>query len=159
METTHSIWGILDEQLPLRPLKGDGSNTKNCILFEMSEDSDDGTYPRVCDYTRYANALEREGASYFINRCSRKKNKAVVEFYGTGGVKIIRNKDYETEAILEFPEPIEVVMGKVGDREIIEKVKRIKGEFTYDWYWIKNGRQDKIANGFEIYFNIKEYLE
>jgi hypothetical protein len=33
------------------------------------------------------------------------------------------------------------------------------GEFTHDWFWRNNGRQDKVANGFEIWFNIKECLE
>jgi hypothetical protein len=34
----------------------------------------------------------------------------------------------------------------------------MKGEFTHDWFWTRNGRQDKMANGFEIWFSIKEYL-
>lgn len=42
---------------------------------------------------------------------------------------------------------------------IIEKVKRIKGEFCHDWFWTRNGRQSKIANGYEIWFNVQEYLE
>ena len=75
------------------------------------------------------------------------------------GVKITRGRDWDTEATLEFKEPIEVVMGHVGETPTVVKVKKIKGEFTHDWFFRKSGRQDKIANGFEIWFEIKKYLE
>ena len=156
MKTTHSIWGLLEDELPLEPLKGDGFNIKNSMLIEISEDTDDGTYSRVSDYMRFANSLENSGASAFLNRCSRKKNKKVVDFMGA---KIIRDADYRTAAIIEFTNPINVIIGHVGDRPIIEKVKKIKGEFTHEWFWKKNGRQNKIANGFEIWFNIEGYIE
>jgi len=157
MKTSHAIWTIIDEGLPLEPLKGSRyENIYNGILFEISQDSDDGTYPRVSDYTRFANSLDNEGTSYFINRCTTKENKKIVDFMG---IKITRNADYETEAILEFPKPIDVVLGQIGNEKIIKKVKKIKGEFTHEWFWTKNGRQNKIANGFKIWFNIKEYLE
>ena len=156
METTHSIWNIIDDEEVLLPYKGDGMNTKNCILFEISSDDEDGTYPRVSDYVRYANSLEKDGVSYFLNRLSRKKDKKIVEIEG---IKIIRESNYGSKAIIEFPKPIQVIMGYVGKKPIIENVKRIQGEFTYDWFWSKNGRQNKIANGFEIWLNIQKYLE
>jgi hypothetical protein len=156
MKTTHSIWNIIDDGEILEPAKGTMGSCKNGILFEISSDDEDGTYPRVSDYVRFANKLDEEGASYFINRCTRKKNKKVVDFMG---IKIIRNNDWDDRAILEFKEPIKVVMGKIGEEKVIREVKKIRGEFNHDWFWMKNGRQDKIANGFEIWFNIEEYLE
>jgi hypothetical protein len=105
---------------------------------------------------RDINALERNGVPHFINRLTRKKNKLEIDY---DGVKIIRTTKWEDEAILEFKEPIDVVVGSVGERLIIEKVKRIKGEFDHDYFWTRGGRQDKVANGYEIWFKIREYLE
>jgi hypothetical protein len=74
-------------------------------------------------------------------------------------LKIIRDSKWDSEATLEFKEPIDVVIGKIGEKLIIEKVKKIRGEFQHDWFWTRNGRQDKIANGYEIWFVINSYLE
>ena len=153
METAHSIWGVLDGDGPLKGIKMDFGN--NCMLFEVSQDTDDGTYPTVASYTRDANGLDDEGASHFLNRLTRKKNKLEIEY---DGVKIIRECRWDTKATLEFKEPIDVVIGQVGDKTIIEKVTKIGGEFTHDWFWSKNGRQDKIANGYEIWFVIGNYI-
>ena len=155
MTTTHSIWEILDEGVTFDPVDLKSSFIKNAMLFEISEDTDDGTFPRVSDYTRYANSLDSDGTSYFINRLSRKKNKLELDFCG---VKITRGSQWDCKAILEFPEPIDVIMGHVGEKAIVEKVKRIQGEFTHDWFFKKSGRQDKIANGFEIWFEVEKYL-
>jgi hypothetical protein len=153
METAHSIWGVLDGDGPLKGIKMDFGN--NCMLFEVSQDTDDGTYPTVASYTRDANGLDNEGASHFLNRLTRKKNKLEIEY---DGVKIIRDSKWDNHAILEFKEPIDVVIGQVGDKPIIEKVTKIGGEFTHDWFWSKHGRQDKIANGYEIWFVIGNYI-
>ena len=154
METTHSIWGLLDGDGPLKGIKTSIGN--NCILFEISQDTDDGTYPTVASYTRDANALDNEGTSHFLNRLTRKKDKTQLDY---DGVKIIRDSKWDSEATLEFKEPIDVVIGKIGEKLIIEKVKKIRGEFQHDWFWTRNGRQDKIANGYEIWFVINSYLE
>lgn len=153
METTHTIWGVFDKEGPFKGIKMDFGN--NCMLFEVSQDTDDGTYPTVASYTRDANGLDEEGASHFINRLTRKKNKLEIEY---DGVKIIRDSKWDNQAILEFKEPIEVVIGQIGDKPIIEKVTKIGGEFVHDWFWSKNGRQDKIANGYEIWFVIGNYI-
>ena len=154
MKTVSSIWDVLDKEGPLKGIKMDFGN--NCILFEVSQDTDDGTYPTVASYMRDANGLDDEGASHFINRLTRKKDKLEIEY---DGVKIIRESKWDNQAILEFKEPIDVVIGQVGDKPIIEKVTKIGGEFTHDWFWSKGGRQDKIANGYEIWFVVGSYLE
>lgn len=155
MTTTHTIWGILDGDGPLKGIRFGESD--NAINFEVSQDTDDGTYPRLCDYMRDINALENEGASHFLNRLTRKKNKLKIAYEG---VTIIRDSKWSTDAVLEFKEPIDVVVGKVGARLITEKVQRIRGEFDHDYFWTPlRGRQDKVANGYEIWFKIKEYLD
>jgi hypothetical protein len=155
MQTSHSLWHIVDDGEVLEPAKGSCGSIAKGILFEISQDTDDGTFPRVSDYVRFVNKLDEDGASYFINRCTRKKNKKVVDFMG---VKIIREHDWETRAILEFEKPIQAMIGKIGDEPIIREVKKIRGEFNHDYFFTRGGRQDKLANGFEIWFNIQEYL-
>jgi len=153
MKTTHSIWSLLDGDGPLKGIKMDFGN--NCMLFEISQDTDDGTYPTVASYTRDANALDEEGASHWINRLTRKKDKTQSEFYD--GVKIIRENRWSHEAVLEFKEPVEVVLGYLDETPFVIDVKKIKGEFIHDWFWTRNGRQDRIANGYEIWFKIESY--
>ena len=156
MKTTHSLWQVVEDGEVLEPAAGSCSGAyRNGILFEISSDGDDGTYPRLSDYTRFVNSLDRDGAAYFINRCTRKKNKNLVDFMG---VKILRNHQWEDRAVLEFPSPVKVVFGQVGEEKIVREVKRVRGTFTHDYFWTRNGRQSKMANGFEIWFNIEEYL-
>ena len=156
MDTTHTIWDIIEEDKVLSPYTGNhSSHIKNSILFEISDDNEDGTYPRVSDYTRLANQIDNDGTYAWVNRLTRKKNKKSILF---DGCKIERSADYYNEATIEFETPIKVIFGYIGDEPIVKEVKKIRGEFTHDWFWTKNGRQDKIANGFEIWFNIEEYL-
>jgi hypothetical protein len=154
MKTVHSLWNLLDGDGPLVPTRT--SITDKGMLIEVSCDTDDGCYPRASDWTRHANRLDEDGTSYWLNRLTRKKNKLAIPYEGC---TIIRTSEWRSEAILEFKEPVEVVMGTIGDRQVIEKVTRIKGEFRHDWFWTKHGLQDKIANGYEIWFEIEEYLE
>lgn len=157
MKTTGTIWEILEDADVLLPVsRGSNSHINNAILFEISNDNEDGTYPRVSDYVRLVNQLEIDGTYAWINRLTRKRNKKEIDFMGC---KIIRNADYANEAVVEFATPIKVVFGYIGDNPVVRDIKKISGEFTHDWFWTKRGRQDKVANGFEIYFNIKEYLE
>ena len=155
METSHSLWNIIEDNAAFAGYTRKGFDIKNAMLFEISSDDEDGTYPRVCDYTRLANAIDGDGVSAYLNRCA-KRNKLNFNFMG---VKVIRDAAYEDKATIEFAEPINVVFGQIGEERIIKKVKKMKGEFTHEWFWTKRGRQQKIANGFEIWFNVKEYLE
>jgi hypothetical protein len=157
MKTSSLLWEIIEDKSALKPYTGASSSyIKNAILFEVSDDCEDGTYPRPSDYVRLANRLDTHGSAAWINRLTRKKNKLKIDYMGC---IIIRDNDWQDAAILEFETPIEVVFGYIGEEPIIKTVKKIKGEFVHDWFWLSKGRQDKIANGFEIYFNIEEYLE
>lgn len=157
METSSQLWEIIEADKVLEPITLKHSHhIKNAVLFEITDDQEDGTYPRVSDWTRFANSVDSEGASAWINRLSRKKNKSEIEYWGC---KIVRDSKWSDRAVIEFKEPVKVVFGRVGDEPIVKQVKKISGEFTHDWFWMKSGRQDKIANGVEIWFNIEEYLE
>ena len=154
METAHSIWEVTDMKLRFKGVKF--LECGNAMLFDIHEDTDDGTYERVADWKRFVNKLDNEGTSFFINKlATNKRKKTMIEAYD---VTIFRKHDWDTEATIEFKEPIIVVIGKVGDVEITAEVKRIRGEFDHDYFFKKNGRQQELANGFEIWFKVNEYL-
>jgi hypothetical protein len=155
MKTTHSIWSLIDGDGPLEGIKRDFG--PNCILFEVSQDTDDGTYPRLCDWSRAANGLDEHGPSHWLNRLSRKKKKLRLPFYG--GVTIVRDSPWATDAVLEFNKPVEVVLGTIGERTVTAMVTKMKGSFYHDWFWTRNGRQSKTANGYEIWFAVDSYTE
>jgi hypothetical protein len=157
MDTTHCIWVLLDEGTPLLPITlQHSSHINNAIIFDVHQDTDDGSFPRVSDWTRFVNKIENDGVYRFLNGLTRKKNKLKIRY---DQCTIIRDKDWDESAVIEFDAPIKVVFGHVGKEPIIKEVKKIKGEFTHDWFWTSCGTQDKVANGVEIYFNIHEYLE
>ena len=149
MDTTTTLWGIIEDELPL-------DNCKK-ILFEISDEHEDGTYPLVMHYVTLANKIDDEGTSAWLNRMAGKKSKRL-DFLFYDGIRIIRECEYDAEAVVIFKNPISIVMGYVGEQPIIAKVTQLKGEFFHDWFWTKEKRQNKIANGFEIYFRINELI-
>jgi hypothetical protein len=154
METAHSIWEVTDMKLPFKGVKF--LECGNAMLFDIHEDTDDGTYEKVSDWKRFVTKLDKEGTAFFINKlATNKRKKTMIEAYD---VTIFRKHDWDTEATIEFKEPITVVIGKVGDVEITAQVKKIRGEFDHDYFFKKNGRQHDLANGFEIWFKVNEYL-
>lgn len=154
METAHSIWEVTDMELPFKGIKF--MESQNAMLFDVHEDTDDGTYEKVADWKRLIKKLDSDGTSFFLNQLARgKRKKTLIEAYD---VTIFRKNDWDTDAIIEFKEPIIVHIGKVGDTDITAAVKRIRGEFDHDYFFKKNGRQSEFANGFEIWFKVNEYL-
>jgi hypothetical protein len=153
MKKTVNLWGAIDgEVLCGRDMDG----FSNAVQVDINQDTDDGTFPTLASYTRAVNQIEDNGISAWINRMTRKKSKLEIDL---GEFKIIREDAADTGAVIEFKEPIEVWHAKVGETQVTSKVKKIKGEFFHDYFWTRAGRQDKIANGFEVWFSIEEYLE
>lgn len=147
MKTSHSIWEIEEGAAICALDRG--------ILFEISEDTDDGWYPTVASWVKAVTRLDENGADSWINSLTRKKNKGKIDYCG---VTIVRSAEWCTAAIIEFNEPVTVVMGKVGDTLVTAQVSRIQGEFEHDFYFRRKGRQNKVANGFEIWFKPTSYL-
>lgn len=71
----------------------------------------------------------------------------------------LNQSEYSDEATIVFAHPIEIIVAYIGENPIKINVKQITGHFALEWFWTKNGRQNKIANGFEVYFNIEKYEE
>lgn len=67
METTQTLWGLLDDTLLLK--------NNRSIIFEISDEHEDGTYPLVMHYVTFANKIDNEGTSAWLNRMAGKKKQ------------------------------------------------------------------------------------
>ena len=123
--------------------------------IEHSSDDEDGTYPLVMHYVTLANKIDSEGASAWLNNIGG-KNKLKIDI---GYCTIERKSKWDNEATLKFKTPIQMEFGSVGEELILREVSEIEGEFTYEWWWMKKGRQNKIANAFTIWFNCIKFKQ
>lgn len=126
----------------------------NEMILEISSDDEDGTYPLVSHYVRLLNRIDKYGASAWLNWGKRKP--LTVDL---GYCKVIRESKFSNIGKLVFDEPIKVNFGNIGNDYIIKEVTEIEGEFSYDYFWKNKGRQNKIPNGFEIIFQVSNYLK
>lgn len=152
IETTYQLFKVIDEQEVLKPLSKVNGEKGKFIQFENYDEGYDGIFPRISDWTRFANRIDEVGVSAYLTWAGNSKLK-----FDSGYCTVVRNSSYCSEATLIFKNPIQVVLDYLNDQPIIIDVNRITGEFTYEWYWLKQGRQEKIANGIEIYFNCRKY--
>lgn len=153
---TSAIWDIVENDELFNPIKSiyGGFTSGKFMLFDTHEDWHDGCFPRVSDWTRLCNRIDKYGESEYLTWISSKKNKLVAD---TCYCKIVRESKWESQATLYFEKPIKVIFGEVNGEPIVKEVNKIKGEFHIDWLWRLSGRQDKIANGIEVYFDCQEF--
>tara|TARA_R110002020_G_scaffold259871_1_gene474021 strand:- start:436 stop:951 length:516 start_codon:yes stop_codon:yes gene_type:complete len=154
LETTAQLFQIVEDKQVLKTHKTVNQlEHGNWMSFELFLDDYDGCFSRVSDWVRFANRIDNDGVSEYLTWISKSNKLKIKQGYCT----IVRESKWSDEATLIFDEPIEVVVGEVNDEYIVDKVNKITGRFSYEWLWMKNGRQDKIANGIEIYFDCQKY--
>ncbi len=153
METTTSIWGAVEDNEVLLPMRSINQGLENgqWMAFERVSDDEDGTFPRISDYTRLANKIDNDGVSAFLTWQGGSKLK-----YDSGYCTVVRESKWDDEATLFFKEPITIQVAEVNGEPVTVQVDSIKGRFSCEWYWSKNGRQDKIANICEVYFDCQD---
>lgn len=151
--TSPRLFEIIEEDAFFKPLKNVNGIAGQFLEMEMSSDDEDGTYPLVMHYVTLVNKMDKEGTSAFLNYFGR-KDKLNIEW---SGCKIVRKSKWDSEATVIFDKPITMVFGQVGEELITKEVRQIEGEFTHEWFWMKKGRQDKVANGFYIYFDCQKF--
>lgn len=153
MTLENSLWQIVEEQAIFEPItKINQYEHGSFMCFDTFSDDEDGTFPRVGYYTRLANKIDNEGASAYLNWAGKSKLK-----FNNGYVKIVRDSKFSDDATILFDQPIKVVIGYLNDEPQIIETNKIIGSFSYEWSWLKNGRQNKIANMCDIYFDCKKY--
>jgi len=152
IETSGRLFEIIEDGAFFEPYSRVNGMNGMFMEIEHSSDDEDGTYPLIMHYITLVKKMDESGAPAWLNRNA--KDKLNIDY---DGMKIVRKSQWDSEATLIFKEPITVVFGKVGEELITHKVSKITGEFTYEWFWTKRGRQDKYANGFNIYFECKTF--
>lgn len=144
--TSSQLFRIIEDDLTL---------DSDTIIFDWIEDTFDGIFTRVSDYTRLANRINKFGISEFLTWISKRSNKC---FADAGHCQVIRESKLDTKATILFRKPVNVLFSKINNEPITGKVNRIEGEFSFEWWWLKNGRQKEIASAFEVYFKCENYF-
>lgn len=155
LETSFQLFEIVEDGQMFEPLKRVNSISGKWMQVERYADDEDGTFPRVSDYIRLINKIEEEGVTALLRRMAGEKNPLKIDI---GYCKIVRQSKHDSGATLIFKEPINIVFGKVGEDYVTRLANHITGTFEIEWFWMKGiRRQDKYANGFELYFDCKSF--
>lgn len=102
----------------------------------------DGVFPRVNEWTRFANKIEKDGINWWFERNAKYFN----------GIKKVEKIWYGDKYKITFVNPLPIIFGMVWTEQVIKNANGVNVTVSYDWYWNKNWRQDKIANGIQIQF-------
>jgi hypothetical protein len=152
MESTASIWDIVECEELFEPWNSVNQISGKFLRFDVFEDTEDGTFPRVQDYTRLVKAMDSEGIEAYLRWIGKSKMK-----FNAGYCRVVRDNRWGGDAYLLFDKPIKMIVAEVNETPIIAEVNKIYGEFTYEWYWLRKGRQEVYANGCNIYFDCKKF--
>lgn len=112
------------------------------VFFEELSDDMNGAFPRVNEWTRFANKIEKDGINWWFERNAKYFN----------GIKKVEKIWYGDKYKITFVNPLPIIFGMVGTEQVIKNANGLNVTVSYDWYWNKNWRQDKIANGIQIHF-------
>lgn len=152
-ETSCCLSSIVDGEEIFSPVNKVNSTSGKWMLFETTEDTEDGTFPEVAEYVSLVKEMDDEGTNAFLNWHGGQE----LEF-DNGYCKVSRKSKHNTTATLVFSKPIEIVVAELNGEPVTIKANKITGEFTHEWYWFKNnGRQDKVANGFNVWFDCQKF--
>ncbi len=153
INTSSRLFEIIEENSFFQPIKKVNGIAGQFLELETSSDDEDGTYPLIMHYVTLVNKMDKEGTSAYLNHIGG-KDKLNISW---NGCKIIRASKWDDKATIVFDTPITMIFGYVGEEPITREVKQIEGEFTHEWFWMKKGRQSKVANGFSIFFDCQKF--
>lgn len=153
IETSHQLFQIVEDGHVFDPVHKVNQMQGSFMSIDYEEDTFDGVFERVSDWTRFINRVDNEGASAFLTWLGNSKLK-----FDLGYCTVEREGKFSDKGALVFKEPIKVVVSHLNNNPIVVEVDRIEGEFTYEWGWLKKGRQDKQANTVELWFDCQKYI-
>jgi hypothetical protein len=154
MNVSCNLFEIVEDQIAFDPLHSINGQRGKYLRFEHLSQTDDGTFPRLCDWKKFMNRIDKYGISEFLTWVSRKSDRLVSDYdYCT----IHRESKFDDEAIIKFKEPIEIIVAYVNDNPITIQADEIHGCFSYEWYWLTNLRTNH-ANAIEIYFDCQKFF-
>jgi hypothetical protein len=135
METTNSFYSVAFD--------GDALDISWKVFFEDYSDDMDGIFPRVNEWTRFANKIQNDGIGWWIEK--HWKFYEVID-------RIEKMDGYGDQYKIFFQIPLPIIFGQIWEKQIIENANGIEITISYEWYWTKNARQNKIANWISIFF-------
>ena len=146
------LYDVAEDGAILELAQGPYGGKADRVYIDQTEDSDDGTWLRVSDYTRFCNKVD-EGDTRAIQNflVGGKRTKCDWGHF-------ILEKDSDDGLIVTFKSPTKVHFGHIGEKPILEEVTKLRGKISYEFFWSRNGRQDKIANGIEFFLEDVEFI-
>jgi len=150
LNTSSSIWEITEGQdVYFEPIE---VQNEKSLLLEIIQDDEDGTFPSVRSYVNLIKKMDFDGASAFLDWYGAKKLK-----FDNGYANIIRESKFSNKITLTFKEPIKMIFGYVGDEPVVKEIKSIKGNVTWEAFWMGGKRrQNEYCNGIEVYLQIEK---
>lgn len=138
IKTSTSIFAIAEDEAAIPFEKG------LKLFIDQTEDTDDGTWTRVSDYTRFCNRVDSGDTKAIQNFLIGNRRKSLD--YGA----FFLTKDSDDGFIVTFISPVKVLFGEISGEPVVKTIKELKGKISWDFFFKRNGRQDKIANGIEF---------
>lgn len=155
IEKSAQLFRIIEDECLFNPILRVNYESGMFLSVEYMDDMEDGTFPRVSDWTRLVNRIDKYGVSEYLTWASRDKNKLIIDL---GHCKIIRDSKTSDSGTIIFEKPIQVIVATLNNEPVTISANQIEGSFTFEWLWSKKGRQDITANAIEIYFNCKNFI-
>lgn len=154
MKLSYNLYDILeDEDVVIKPLTLLNGMRGSFLKIDTVDDGEDGTFETISDYVDLVNRIDQYGASVWLDFMSTEEE---IDFESC---KIKRINKYSSEAVITLEKPIPMLFGMVGDKLIMHPVQSFVGRFEIEWFWYKGPRrQNIIANGFTVYFDIISIL-
>lgn len=140
IETTNSIMNAVETGEILKFRKANDSQ-KRALFLQVVEFGEIG-YERKSDWMRLVNKLNSYDETP-IKRMITGDKKSL----DWGGVVISRTDITYSEDgfLLEFTEPVELLIETMGEKAIVIRVSKLKGEITYEWFH-RNSHNEELGN-------------
>lgn len=140
-DLSNMIYNIMEEDYIL-----DITNNKK-IIIETYQDDEDWTFETPNDWIKLIRKIDNEWIEFWF--------KENAKYYGFSKMK--ETSDYDVFDFT-FEKPIRACVAKIGDKFIVEEIKSIRAEIGYEWFSVRNWRQNEVVNGIDISLYVKEIL-
>lgn len=143
-ETTCQIWQAVEEGQVLEAGGIHPQRSEKGFLLESYSSDMDGIFSRLCDWRRFSNKIDQEGASAWVWSMLKGRKKTEMGYYTLYGQK------WSNQVLLQFPDPIKIKFGEIAGQPIVKEVSKIEGEVTHEWTF-GPGIDPHRANGVEFW--------
>ena len=136
METTNQFFELFNENTAL--------DISGKVYLEELSMSHDGIFPRLSDWSRFANSIDKNGAGEYIEK----------HFKWYNIQSINETKNYGTYTII-FKEPITVLLATINGEPVTAQAQLFTAAISHDWYYSSHHQKQypqwEKATGIEIF--------